>query len=198
MEVLSMPQQTREKILEAAIDLMSLKGFSSTTTKEIAQAAGVSEMTLFRKYKNKQEILDCVIDKYTSSFQAKKIFSRNDLVYDLETDLANVSRTYQDFMNENKKVVLLAYKQSGTHDEISERLTENPRLMKKFLMDYLIEMKKRGKVIDCDIELTVLSFMTMNLGFFSAQFISVKKVAVVSIEAFIEHSVKVFARGLGV
>ncbi|QOY36835.1 TetR/AcrR family transcriptional regulator [Anaerobacillus isosaccharinicus] len=192
-----MPQETREKILQAAIALMSLKGYSATTTKEISQLAGVSEMTLFRKYKTKQEILDNLIEKYTSSFQAKKIFVENDLVYDLEVDLANVSRTYQTFMNENKKVVLLAYKESGTHDEISERLTANPRLMKKFLMDYLLEMKRRDKIIpDINIELTVLSFMTMNLGFFSSQFISVKKVAVVSVEAFIEHSVKIFARGL--
>ncbi|MFN7251866.1 MAG: TetR/AcrR family transcriptional regulator [Anaerobacillus sp.] len=191
-----MPQETREKILQAAIDLMSLKGYSATTTKEIAQLAGVSEMTLFRKYSNKQEILDCLIEKYTSSFRSKKIFTENKLEYDLEIDLANVSRTYQTFMNENRKVVRLAYKESGTHDEISERLTANPRLMRSFLIDYLTEMKNRDKIIDVDIEVTVLSFMTMNLGFFSSQFISVKKVAVVPVETFIEHSVKVFARGL--
>jgi AcrR family transcriptional regulator len=191
-----MPQETREKILQAAIDLMSLKGYSATTTKEIAQLAGVSEMTLFRKYNNKQEILDCLIEKYTSSFRSKRIFTENKLEYDLEIDLANVSRTYQTFMNENRKVVRLAYKESGTHDEISERLTANPRLMRSFLIDYLTEMKNRNKIIDVDIEVTVLSFMTMNLGFFSSQFISVKKVAVVPVETFIEHSVKVFARGL--
>lgn len=191
--------ETREKILEAAIDLMSLKGYTATTTKEIAQVAGLSEMTLFRKYKNKQEILDNVIETYTSSFRAEKIFSETELVYELEVDLANVSRTYQKFMNENKKVVRLAYKESGTHDEISERLTENPRLLKKFLMDYLNEMKKRGKICDdIEIEPTVLSFMTMNLGFFSSQFISVKKVSLVDIVEFIKHSVKVFARGLSV
>jgi AcrR family transcriptional regulator len=191
-----MPQETRDKILQAAIDLMSLKGYSATTTKEIAQLAGVSEMTLFRKYNNKQEILDCLIEKYTSSFRSKKLFTENKLVYDLEIDLANVSRTYQMFMNENRKVVRLAYKESGTHDEISERLTANPRLMRSFLIDYLTEMKNRDKIIDVDIGVTVLSFMTMNLGYFSSQFISVKKVAVVPVETFIEHSVKVFARGL--
>lgn len=191
-----MPRETRDKILEAAMDLMSLKGFAATTTKEIAQLAGVSEMTLFRKYKSKQEILDNLIEKYTSSFRAKKIFAQHDLIYDLEVDLGNVSRTYQTFMNENKKVVLLAYKESGTHDEISEKLTANPRLMKEFLIDYLTEMKKREKIIEVDIELTILSFMWMNLGFFSSQFISVKKVASISVDDFIEHSVKVFARGL--
>jgi len=170
-----MPQETRDKILAAAIDLMSLKGYSATTTKEIAELAGISEMTLFRKFKCKQEILDNLIEKYTSSFQCEKMFVDNYLIYDLEVDLANVSRTYQTFMNENKKVVLLAYKESGTHDGISERLTANPRLVKCFLIDYLTEMKARGKVNgDIDIEPTVLSFMSMNLGFFSAQFISVK------------------------
>lgn len=192
-----MPQETREKILAAAIDLMSLKGYSATTTKEIAELAGISEMTVFRKFRSKQEILDNLIEKYTSSFQSEKIFVDNYLVYDLEVDLANVSRTYQTFMNENKKVVLLAYKESGTHDEISERLTANPKLMKCFLVDYLTGMKERGEVSgDFDIETIVLSFMTMNLGYFSAQFISVKKVAEISVEAFIKTSVKVFARGL--
>ncbi|OIJ18859.1 hypothetical protein BKP45_15120 [Anaerobacillus alkalidiazotrophicus] len=191
-----MPQETREKIINAAINLMSLKGYSSTTTKEIAQFAGLSEMTLFRKFKNKQEILDAVIKTYTCAFHSEKLFTNNEVTYDLETDLANVSRTYQNFMSENKKVVLLAYKESGTHDEISETLTVNPRLMKKFLVDYLTEMEKRGKIIDTNIEVVVFSFMTMNLGYFSAQFISGKKVASVPLDAFIEHSVKVFARGL--
>lgn len=194
-----MPQETREKILAAAIDLMSLKGYSATTTKEIAEKAGISEMTVFRKFKSKQEILDNLIEKYTSSFQSENIFVGNCLVYDLEVDLANVSRTYQTFMNENKKVVLLAYKESGTHDEISERLTANPRLLKRCLVDYLTEMKARGKVCDdFEIEPTVLSFMSMNLGYFSSQFISVKKVSIISVETFIKNSVKVFARGLGV
>ncbi|WNF36468.1 TetR/AcrR family transcriptional regulator [Bacillaceae bacterium IKA-2] len=192
-----MPQETRDNILAAAIDLMSLKGYSAATTKEIAQLAGVSEMTVFRKFKSKQEILDNLIEKYTSSFRSKKIFVDNTLTYDLEVDLANVSETYQTFMNENRKIVLLAYKESGIHDEISERLTANPRLLKGFLVDYLIEMKARGKVsVDIELEPTVLSFMTMNLGYFSAQFISVKKFAPVPVESFIKSSVKVFARGL--
>lgn len=191
-----MPPETRDKILAAAIEIMSLKGYAATTTREIAQLAEVSEMTLFRKYKTKKEILDSLIEKYTTSFRQEKLFANHELVYDLEADLANVSRTYQHFMNENKKIVRLAYKESGTNDEISERCTENPRLMKKFLCGYLEEMKERDKIIDINIELTVMAFMTMNLGYFSSQFISVSKVAHVPLEAFIEHSVKVFARGI--
>lgn len=195
-EEIAMPQETRNKILKAAIDLMSLKGYTAATTKEIAQLAGVSEMTLFRKFNTKQEILDCLIEKYTSSFRSEKMFNEDKLVYDLEIDLANACRTYQTFMNENKKVVLLAYKESGTRDEISERLTANPKLMKQFLVNYLNEMKERNLIVDINIEAVAMCFLTMNLGYFSSQFISAKKVAAIPVEVFIENSVKVFARGL--
>lgn len=191
-----MPEETRAKILEAAMNLMSVKGYSSTTTKEIAQLAGIAEITLFRNFKSKDEILQNVIEKYTSTFR-ERLFHQNDLTYNLEVDLANISRIYQTFMEENRKVVLLAYKESGIHDEISMQLTANPRLMKGYLVEYLIEMKHRGEITsDLDIDKTVMSFMWMNLGFFSSQFISVKNVAVIPVEEFIEHSVKVFARGL--
>ncbi len=190
-----MPEETRKKILEAAMNLMSIKGYTATTTKEIAQAAGIAEITLFRKYHTKQEILDNLITTYTSTFK-NKLFSDYHLVYDLETDLSNISRIYQTFMEENRRIVLLAYKESGIHDEVSERLTANPKIMKQYLIDYLEEMKRRGKTNDLDIELTIMSFLWMNLGYFSSKFISGSKVAAVPVDIFIEHSVKVFAKGL--
>jgi len=48
---------TKLQIMEAAISLFSRKGFNGTTTKEIAQEAGIAEGTIFRHYTNKLEIL---------------------------------------------------------------------------------------------------------------------------------------------
>ena len=54
----------RERILEAALDLFSQKGFHATTTRKIAQEADVNEVTLFRHFSSKmdlfQEILNIV------------------------------------------------------------------------------------------------------------------------------------------
>ncbi len=49
--------QTRTRILEAAQRLFASKGFDGTTTRELAQAAGVAEGTLFRYFPNKKAIL---------------------------------------------------------------------------------------------------------------------------------------------
>lgn len=53
---LEMPEKEK-KILEAAIAVISEKGFSASTTSEIARMAGVAEGTIFRYFKTKKDIL---------------------------------------------------------------------------------------------------------------------------------------------
>ncbi|GIW46944.1 MAG: TetR family transcriptional regulator [Deltaproteobacteria bacterium] len=53
----------RDKILEAAIELFSEKGFSGTTTKEIAERAGVNEALIFRYFSTKKELYGAIIEK---------------------------------------------------------------------------------------------------------------------------------------
>ena len=54
--------ERREQILHTAIDLFSKKGFSGTTTKEIARAAGVSEAIIFRHFSKKSDIYHAILD----------------------------------------------------------------------------------------------------------------------------------------
>jgi AcrR family transcriptional regulator len=49
--------ETRRRILKSAMRLFAKKGFDSTTTKELAEDAGVAEGTLFRHFTNKKAIL---------------------------------------------------------------------------------------------------------------------------------------------
>ncbi len=52
-----MTKEDRAKqILDAAMTVFVEKGFNGTTTLEIAEAAGISEVTLFRHFSTKQEI----------------------------------------------------------------------------------------------------------------------------------------------
>jgi AcrR family transcriptional regulator len=48
---------TRDRILKAALRLFAQKGYDGTTTRELAEAAGVAEGTLFRYFSNKKAIL---------------------------------------------------------------------------------------------------------------------------------------------
>jgi AcrR family transcriptional regulator len=52
----------RQQIAEVAMRLFSERGFRGTTTKEIAQAAGVSEAIIFRHFATKEELYTAIID----------------------------------------------------------------------------------------------------------------------------------------
>lgn len=57
---LELPDKEK-RILEAAIQISNEKGFSSTTTSEIAKRAGIAEGTIFRYFKTKKDIMHGIL-----------------------------------------------------------------------------------------------------------------------------------------
>lgn len=57
----------RDSLINTAIDILDELGIQGLSTREIAKREGISEATLFRHYKNKNELLVAVLD-YFSKF----------------------------------------------------------------------------------------------------------------------------------
>lgn len=57
------PQERRESILDAAVPLFMVNG-ADVTTRQIAEAAGVAEGTVFRVFEDKQAIIDAVVARF--------------------------------------------------------------------------------------------------------------------------------------
>lgn len=55
-------EERRLQIAQVAMRLFSERGFRGTTTKEIAQAAGVSEAIIFRHFATKEDLYTAIID----------------------------------------------------------------------------------------------------------------------------------------
>ncbi len=55
---------TKERILDAAIDLISRKGFDAMSIREIAREVGIRESSIYNHFKSKDEILDTIIDYF--------------------------------------------------------------------------------------------------------------------------------------
>ncbi|TQR10335.1 TetR/AcrR family transcriptional regulator [Psychrobacillus soli] len=53
--------EKQKKIILAAIESFSEKGYAATSTSEIAKKAGVAEGTIFRHYKTKKELLVSIV-----------------------------------------------------------------------------------------------------------------------------------------
>ena len=55
-------EERRRQIVGVAMRVFSERGFRGTTTREIAQAAGVSEAIIFRHFSTKEELYKAIID----------------------------------------------------------------------------------------------------------------------------------------
>lgn len=52
---------TKERIIEEALTLFAEKGYKGTSVKQIAEAVGIKDASLYKHYKSKQEIFDSIV-----------------------------------------------------------------------------------------------------------------------------------------
>ena len=71
---------TDERIITATFKLLQKEGINKTTTKKIAAKAEVSEITIFRNFKNKDNLIKITKEYYLEKFlaQLEEIFDFND------------------------------------------------------------------------------------------------------------------------
>ncbi|QJD86093.1 TetR/AcrR family transcriptional regulator [Cohnella herbarum] len=177
----------------AAIDLISEKGYNGATTVEIAALAGLSEKTLFRRFNSKQNLLESAFDRYHYAEEMKKLFSEK-LVWDLHTDLLLISRTYHSIMNRNRKMVMISMKEVSNLPGFRERTQMHPKQLLDFLTDYFRTMAEKGKMKVSKPELQAFTFMMANFGAFVNDLESAFLYPSISLEPFIEESVRIFTR----
>src|SRR5579863_4053234 len=61
---------TRQRILAAAQQVFSRDGFQGATTREIAREAGVNEVTIFRHFHTRDELLHSTLKRSCASIDA--------------------------------------------------------------------------------------------------------------------------------
>lgn len=59
---------TKKKIIEEALVLFSEKGYSDVYVSDIAKAVGIKAPSLYKHFKNKQEIFEAILDELKASY----------------------------------------------------------------------------------------------------------------------------------
>lgn len=185
---------TDEKLLLAAIDLISARGYKSVTTLELAAAAGVSEKTLFRRFGSKQKLLEAAFDRFHYAAEMTAIFDDR-LTGDLHADLLLISRSYHAIMNCNRKMLMIGLKEAENLPGFLERTMQHPRQFIDRLARYFEQLRDAGRLIDTDPEMQAFVFISMNYGLFLND-LENGRFPSFSLDRTIEESVKTFVRAL--
>ena len=72
---------TDEKIIRATYTILQEEGFTKATTKKIAAEAGVNEVTIFRKFQNKNNLVEITKEYYLQS-----LLEKFDEIFDFKED----------------------------------------------------------------------------------------------------------------
>ncbi|MFM9329365.1 TetR/AcrR family transcriptional regulator [Paenibacillus mesotrionivorans] len=111
------------KIIQAATEIFSEKGYSAASTSEIAQRAGVAEGTIFRHYKTKRDLLLSIVGPILAKTVAP-LFMRDfakvlDQPYtEIEDFYKTVLRDRLNFARKNAKILRIVIQELPFQPEL--------------------------------------------------------------------------------
>jgi len=140
-------KDTRQKILDAAIRVFSRDGVTGATTREIARVARVNEVTLFRYFRNKNELLHQMVLQSCKRYE--QVFA--DASVDSIDDLRRMVRTYGEAcagkLRDNEDLVRTFMGELKRHLKLCRRLfVESAKPTREKFIAYLKAAKKAGLI----------------------------------------------------
>lgn len=129
----------KKNVLKAAIKLFSEQGYDGTSTAQIAKASGMSQATIFKYFKSKDDLLiyiiepiiDHILPIYGMDF-AKEIQKNN---HDLQSILHFVINDRYQFLVANKDAVIILISQILINDDIRNMVLSKFATLKGIFLD---------------------------------------------------------------
>jgi len=142
------------KIIEAAYPMFMENGYKGTATADIAKAAGINESTIFRNFKNKENLFQASIEHY-----AKKAINIDfDILQytgDVKSDLKRMIRTMYQLTLDLIPSYRLLVKRSLVNDEILEGIKNELMNQDSLFSHYLKGMMRREMIREIDSEIVI-------------------------------------------
>jgi AcrR family transcriptional regulator len=138
------PNKTRTRIMQAASQLFTEKGFAGTTTRAIAKLAGVNEVTLFRHFGTKEKLAKAIMDQFGGLAIAEDL--EQHFTGDYVQDLIIIGHVMMKVMTERNDAMRMAICEAGNFPEFRQVVAENPRQLRHMLARYF-QRQMDAKVI---------------------------------------------------
>ena len=185
---------TRDRIIQAAARVFAEQGYARATTRALAAEAGVNEVTLFRRFGNKQSLFAAVVDEYAASALTSAVEAQ--LTGDYRRDLLTMGRLVMRALLERSDAVRLMLCEATHFPELRDVMVENPRQLRRMVARYLEAQMENGTIRPGHPEVLAQAF----IGMFFSYAVSLDLLAEpvqpeASLEEITEQFVATFVRG---
>ncbi|MDE6474442.1 MAG: TetR/AcrR family transcriptional regulator [Clostridia bacterium] len=156
--------KTSKKIIDATMELILEKGYNSATTKDIADRAQVNECTIFRKFKEKKEIViaGLKLPQYRPDISPDTFA---DIKWDLQSDLKMFMRNYMEAVTPEFVRLSIGLRSPQIYQYTAPYIMDIPKTFYDALKNYLMEMKTRGEIADIDCANTAMTVLSATFGY---------------------------------
>jgi AcrR family transcriptional regulator len=135
--------ETQEAILKAAAELFAERGYRGTTTRALAERAGVNEVTIFRRFKNKQGVLQALGAAFAERSAGIAVAAMPDPA-DTRAILRHLARQETAQTTEFGAVALRLALDAGSDADVAEIMGSGPGSNFDGLVTYLRERQEAG------------------------------------------------------
>ena len=157
-----------EEILEAAMKTIVREGYDGATTKLIADEAGINEVTLFRKFHSKENILQAVImqqrdnalQALTSAFLGRGVHEDDKgNAPRIATTLTELGYRLIEFMKTRMDLMILLISEGRRKPSVAKVISSIPQDMIVQLRKLFEEQMRLKKIRDVDPQLAAVTFL---------------------------------------
>jgi len=120
------PEETRERILAAAREVIARKGKRGATTREIADVAAVNEATLFRHFGSKAALILAVAQRFCGAVELRDVVA--ELVGPVQSDLLAIGRVMLERMESQKDLIRWSLVEAEYDKDLFSSTTWRPQL----------------------------------------------------------------------
>jgi AcrR family transcriptional regulator len=153
------PEDTRERIIVAARDVMKRKGKRGATTREIADVAGVNEATLFRHFGNKDALIIAVAKYSCPDVRLRETIEG--LQGPVERDLFTVAKVMTEHMESMIDMLRWSLVETDYENSVFAEETWRPQTaIRSVVGDYMAAKIKAGELYGNPDDLALI-FMGM-------------------------------------
>ena len=117
----------KKKTIEAAIKLFAKQGYHGTSTLQIAKEAGVSQATVFKYFKTKEDLLYSIIVPVIPKLFLN-FLKRTQNTNSLEELISYVVEDRMVFLKENKDTIKIVYSEILTNENFKTQLIDSIKI----------------------------------------------------------------------
>ena len=180
--------ETSEKIMKVALRLFSEQGYYPTTTKQIAEEAGVNELTIFRHFGSKGNLFQVTTEHYVLDSKVDSILEDIDNL-DFSESMFIISERIYKFLIQNTKLYKVQMKLSDNErDFVKLKLSRKIISVLKEYFEKLVEEEQ----IDGNPELMAVTLIDSLLGSFTVDILSEHTISNFTWEELVREHTKQF------